>query len=821
MFREAIRRLAGVKYTCSAFYDPLRHEHREVSFGFLSYSLPLSDSPSRAWRFAWDPIFWELCSATAGALRFDLHVYRGMSPATRRLYLLLKKLFWRAAETPELEIRELGIDVLGFSANSPTKELKRKISGCVGELLAHDLVQLGLEQRSASECILKHTKGVFALKLYRGTQFNRSSSGSQAALNDSPLFDPLAAIGFDEASIRRILKQYPAKQIQLWADITLAAVEQKRIKDAPPAFFQYYIRRAAERRSTPPDWWREIDRRRRRDEEGQRSAREVKAAEKVEALSFEEYLAGDLIDGQQRIATFVLFARALELAYLSLAQVALNAADRDSESLAKTRARRVREEYLESEYEVNRRTVKKDRLELSQPDRQYFANLLHRDAQPETSSRESHSRLQAAIFAIRRKLDSLLASQRSLAQKLDILGIFGDILLCDCSVIHIVAAVQAEAYQLFQVLNNRGTNLTEGDLLRASTLELISSVETGADHEAAAEMWDDVLKDPPDRTENFLRCCYSSVKGKRPGESSLFDDFSDEFFPQHREPRRTARAAREVVAQIRQLTDEVRKYRVLADGDWPLPSSTRVRQWHRDRLHLLVRELSHTNCMPLLLAACLLDERKFVEIVDLIERFAFRYKYVCNLHIGSLTKVYHQQAVEIRNNPARYRVSTLRSQLQRLQVDKATDSLFGSLVNQIVYQPEAGNKVLKYFLMTVEHYWRWCCDGSRGDPKCRDTTRVFDFGATTLEHVYPQNAPAGNRDAGLEKVVNTLGNVTFLGSEDNDAAANSDFASKKPLFGQSSVLMNQDIAANRNWNVAAVRKRQKALTEMALRIFRV
>src|SRR5262249_7221127 len=156
------------------------------------------------------------------------------------------------------------------------------------------------------------------------------------------------------------------------------------------------------------------------------------------------------------------------------------------------------------------------------------------------------------------------------------------------------------------------------------------------------------------------------------------------------------------------------------------PPSSHIRQWHRDRLHLLVRELAHTNCMPLLLAACLLDERKFVEIVDLVERFAFRYKYICNLHIGSLTKVYHQQAVEIRRNPARYRVAALRAELQRLQNDKATDDLFRPLVEQLSYQPEAGNKVLKYFLMSVEHYWRWYQEGATGEPKCRDTTRVFD-----------------------------------------------------------------------------------------------
>ena len=59
-----------------AFYDPIRGEHRAVSFGFLNYSLPLGEESSRAWRFAWDPIFFELAQATGGALSFDLTLYR-------------------------------------------------------------------------------------------------------------------------------------------------------------------------------------------------------------------------------------------------------------------------------------------------------------------------------------------------------------------------------------------------------------------------------------------------------------------------------------------------------------------------------------------------------------------------------------------------------------------------------------------------------------------------------------------------------------------------------------------------------------------------
>lgn len=301
LFREAVRRLAGVRYSCSAFYDPLRCEHREVSFGFLSYSLPLSDGVSRAWRFAWDPIFWELCSANAGALRFDLPTYRDLSPAGRRLYLLLKKLFWRNDQSPELELRELGINVLGLTPLSPTKEIKRKVLAIVDELLTLELVQLGIDQHNVGECITRHAKGVFRLKLYRGAAFNRSTPLTQSQLEDSPLFDPLQAIGFDRASIARILKKYPAKLVQLWADITLAAVEQGRVKESPPAFFQHYIDRATEQRCTPPDWWRDIDRRRRQAEEEQRLARARAAEAESTTASFDEYLAGEARDAFERV----------------------------------------------------------------------------------------------------------------------------------------------------------------------------------------------------------------------------------------------------------------------------------------------------------------------------------------------------------------------------------------------------------------------------------------------------------------------------------------------------------------------------------------
>ena len=80
---------------------------------------------------------------------------------------------------------------------------------------------------------------------------------------DSPLFDPLRAIGFDMPAIRRILGRFAAEQVQLWADVTLAAVESKGpafFRRSPQAFFMNNIQNAARGTRTPPDWFWELRR---------------------------------------------------------------------------------------------------------------------------------------------------------------------------------------------------------------------------------------------------------------------------------------------------------------------------------------------------------------------------------------------------------------------------------------------------------------------------------------------------------------------------------------------------------------------------------
>jgi len=263
-FRGALTRIAGLSYACSAFYDPVRKERRRVGFQFLSYSLPLTDDSARAWEFTWNEAFFEHCAATGGKLFFELtsRTYRELDPASRRLYLVLHKVFWRRRQSPHYELRHLATQVLGFSPMRPTYKLKHDVTRCVERLLAADLLTLPEGTGTPAALFQKRSKGRYSIQFHRGPYFEKSlhgevSNSHRAPLADSPLYDPLRAIRFEEPMIRWILRRFKPSRIQIWADVTLAKLEREG-KDAFSAGPQAYFLDNLKAERTKPDWYLEL-----------------------------------------------------------------------------------------------------------------------------------------------------------------------------------------------------------------------------------------------------------------------------------------------------------------------------------------------------------------------------------------------------------------------------------------------------------------------------------------------------------------------------------------------------------------------------------
>jgi hypothetical protein len=522
----------------------------------------------------------------------------------------------------------------------------------------------------------------------------------------------------------------------------------------------------------------------------------------------------EVIDGQQRLASFLMLVSQLRAVAMELANVLPPS---DTQTFLLDFAANLKAKYQVFNDKVHLKLQQIDRLELSRPDLVFFKQLIA-GTHP-TSTRISHDRLLQAWDRIGVWLGELVLLRDSDEEKASMLNLVDEILESDWILIHMITDSKAEAYRLFRVLNDRGTGLTEGELIRAQLLEALDGKATAQQLQRVEDVWDDILGSQPESVEQLLRTTYASRTGKRAGTTSLLDDFIRDIFPELAKQTLAASDVGSVVAAVEDVASDLKVLTKLQGGEWPYESSSAVSAWDRSRLGLLVNELKHTNCLPLLLSAVKLQEAAFAEVVQTVERFMFRYKVICDAHIGPATKVYHEQAVKIRQAPQTYKAAEVRKALQELLSARATDEDFVLRLKGLKYSRDQSNKPLKYFLITIESYLKWHQSGKAGLPVCSDKMTVFDPSATTIEHIYAENS--ATPDAALAAVLDTLGNLTLLGVGDNDAAGNKPFTAKKPVFEHSSLLLNRLIAKNSSWGFAELQARQHLFEQAAKRIFRV
>jgi hypothetical protein len=301
--RASLERLALTAYQNTGFYNPVSQQHERITLHFFSSYIPTKGrlgpvATDRAWRIEWDKHFLEMCKATGGTLLFDLDLYRELSPASRRLFLKLKDRFWRTKRV-FLNVEDLTVQGLGFSAARPLKKRKYDLLCCIQELLKHKVIELGRGQSDPHDLFLRKGKGVYVVVFYEGAYFRQvlsdRASDQHQKISEDPLYEPLHKIGVDDAGIRRLFKQHTRVLIQKWLTITDAAMHEKPegfpgFKVSPAAF----LIDGVQNHRLPPDWIYAWEKRQRQDQwqrdhartdTEERGLREYYSREKSEALT--------------------------------------------------------------------------------------------------------------------------------------------------------------------------------------------------------------------------------------------------------------------------------------------------------------------------------------------------------------------------------------------------------------------------------------------------------------------------------------------------------------------------------------------------------
>ncbi|MES3150879.1 DUF262 domain-containing protein [Sphingomonas faeni] len=530
----------------------------------------------------------------------------------------------------------------------------------------------------------------------------------------------------------------------------------------------------------------------------------------------------EVIDGQQRLASFVLLAARLSQ---KIAQVIAGTTADDEQTDEDLLASKFLSETLKHlqrlylSYRDNFGMSYKDvpKLILSEADGSFFQALL--DGEPLDSERASHERLETAWTLMGAFIDDTIFEGGDTAGAERVRILVNEVLEFDCSVIFMAADSKREAYQIFQVLNDRGVQLTDGDLLRARTMELLDTPSLLATQDKVAKRWDEVLRFEPGDVDDYLRWYFSSNEGKRPSSSALADDYMRVRFKLQDDEALTVAQGNAILREMKGMSEAFASLETMGEGEWPMKSDPKVTQWDRDRLGMLVTHLRHTNAMPLLLALTKLTPPRFAEAVSMIERFVFRYKTIGNAHISPMTEIYHRNAKAIRDAPTTYKLKTLRDQLTELLAKNVPESLFRAKLKETQYTTRGGNSSIRYMLLALEDYRDWVDDGAAGVPKCKDKTTVIDFGNTTIEHIYPRSAKAGEKIAALEPLKDTLGNLTIFGPLENSKAGNKTFTGKLAMLKKSKIRMNRDIGDMTVWDAAAAKARTATMIDLAVKVF--
>ena len=346
----------------------------------------------------------------------------------------------------------------------------------------------------------------------------------------------------------------------------------------------------------------------------------------------------------------------------------------------------------------------------------------------------------------------------------------------------------ADAFLLFETLNDRGLQLSAADLLKSHLLGQFARAYTSEeDVEEAATRWDAMLEDLGASVDvsRFLR---HYLLGYMPSvkKDEVFDHFKA--LISKRDPE--------------WVLDELRTVARLY-GEFENPGKVT----HEATRNVLsdLQTLRATTCyVALLPARRYLSEADFIDFARLSETLTYRYSTVVGLGTNEIERKYRDAAQLLIASEGAEAAKAAQILIDAMPDSKTFRVAFDKMRMGTQY-------ILRYTLRRIEaHLYQ----GAEKELKPNNLVHI--------EHIMPKALTDSWRDElGIEGVerhlefLNRYGNLTLFYYGYNIPASNKSFKEKQDYYADSDVILTQELTNPDRWNIDSIQQRQERLAALA------
>lgn len=521
-----------------------------------------------------------------------------------------------------------------------------------------------------------------------------------------------------------------------------------------------------------------------------------------------------IVDGQQRITTFSLLAKKISDTYRILAEKFSE--DKELSQHCTEESSDLRDSYLKWKVKGKYPTERVNKLSLSNVDKDFFWKLIN--SENVTPQCESHNKMMTALQIMQDEFIKEILEMITTDSPQDVvneLGALTNALSTYSNIIYISAEDQEKAYQLFEVLNDRGRNLAVGDYLRSFTLEIVDAKGSKKQFDELVSYWDQILEYRD--SDNFLTQYLKANFGSKCSTKKIHQEYKKYFFSNDDE-----KTSASVHLRVKNIMNNLEVYENLVNGEWPLLYNGGLDDdWKKKRLFWLVKKLEHKPIIPLLMSLVdrKIDENDFAELIHIIEKFYLKFIVIGRGKPSLITPIYSDAINSIRET-GKFDLNKFKTSLQVLMDQYITKGVFLEGFIKLEYSGTNSkrNRSIICLLNVLENYWDSYGGDNSKKPYEVDDSLTYVVKKNEIEHIYPQKPYPEDINPEFELVKHRVANLTYLRKKVNSTLQNKPFSIKVEEYKKTKVSMTCDLENYQGWDLEAFSKREKKLMEMAYNV---